>query len=153
MQGLFKLKRKVLITSAEKKLVIVLLYFAVFFVIDVVNFVLIYITSEQLESNILQHFSCESHGYIQGQCNRDSFENSGLSWSITLSRVIFGFLPVICLVFVIDIQDLTTIFLIGCCYRGSRRALRRSKVSQTTLRIACKNTMLGIEIQNLSMSS
>lgn len=116
IEGVFKCGINLkLITTAEKKLIIVLFYFALYSFTEMIQFILYYSMSEQLESNILQHFSCESGGYIQGQCSRDSFENSSLSLIMTLTKVLFGMLPIVILIFVIDLEELKPSILIRRC--------------------------------------
>ena len=134
IQGAFKQNGIILITTAEKKLLIVLIYFAIHSVIDTVQHTLYNIFIDKIFEDISQHFACEAGGYIEGKCSRELFENSSLSMTVILARILFGFLPVVSLVFVLNIPDLKEKIMIGCCFKGKQRELRRKKMATQIIR-------------------
>ena len=63
-----------LISTAEKKLLIVLIYYILFGVFAMVYYSVSIADSSSLESAITSYFICEASGFVPGQCDRMTFE-------------------------------------------------------------------------------
>ena len=108
IQGVFRGKKKgnVLVSTAEKKLLIVLCYYILF---GIVSMVFSSLTSSNISHQLFQaiatHFTCEALGYTPGKCDRGLFEQYSITWLFSLTLVLLALIPVVSLVFVLNTGD------------------------------------------------
>ena len=109
IQGVFRRKEKgkVVVSTAEKKLLIVLCYYILF---GIVSMVFSSLTSSnisrQLFEAIVSHFTCEALGYTPGKCDRGLFQQYSITWLFSLTLVLLALIPVVSLLFVLNTEDI-----------------------------------------------
>ena len=109
IQGVFRRKEKgkVVVSTAEKKLLIVLCYYILF---GIVSMVFSSLTSSnisrQLFEAIVNHFTCEALGYTPGKCDRGLFQQYSITWLFSLTLVLLALIPVVSLLFVLNTEDI-----------------------------------------------
>ena len=106
--GLFKAKESrnpFSIGAAEKKLLIVLSYYLVIFVLGFLAFTLTKRSEVLLQEKLQRYFMCESQGHNpDNPCDRSQFEQLNYSTAITLSLSILLLAPVVNFVFIFNIR-------------------------------------------------
>ena len=114
VQGVFRKKEngQVIASTGEKRLIIILSYYILFGIISMVTVSLS--TKNTPYESIMTHFSCEALGYTPGKCDRSIFEQHTISWLLTLTFVLHGLVPVVSLVFVLDIREFKAQMLKRC---------------------------------------
>ena len=100
-----KLEPAPLLSTAEKKLLLVLslsiLAGLVIFVPDLTARII----GKNHESIALEYFNCESNGYVPGKCNRAAIQQESVVWLIiSAAFILIGAIPLINLLFVINFK-------------------------------------------------
>ena len=95
--------------TAEKKIIIVFLYYLVLEVVALVSFVLNSGTSDDFKVSLLYYFGCESE--IPGHC--DCYRNSALQFTFSgvsdSAYILFALYPLVNLVYALDFRELKEI--------------------------------------------
>ena len=104
------------VSTAEKKLLIVVCYYIFTLVIALINFSLSTQVSDTLQTELINYFLCEQNGLnLNMPCSRASFENLINPGLIILSSSLAYLMPSVNFVFVVDYQEvkekLTSLFL------------------------------------------
>ena len=98
-----KLEHTPLLSTAEKKLLLVLSLSIVAGLIIFASVVTSRITVKTQESIILEYFNCESSGYVPGKCNK-AVQQDSVVWFTSASLLVFGATPLFNLLFVINFK-------------------------------------------------
>ena len=98
------------ISSAETKILIILGYYALFTVVSLSYFAVASAKQDELIHAIRQYFVCEGAG-SQMECNRSEIEQFTYPGVIVETFVLFGFLPCVNLVYVINWRAIKKFYL------------------------------------------
>ena len=93
-----------MLSTAEKKLLLVLslsIFAGLFLFVSVVSGG---ITVKTQRSQVLEYFSCESDGYVPGKCNRAAIRQDTIVWFTSAAFIIFGTTPFINLLFAVNFK-------------------------------------------------
>lgn len=110
--GLFKAKQfksPYKIGTAERKILIVFVYYVLLTVISLVAFSLSIKHKDQFISKVGEYFHCESHG-VNPNSHCDEFVDSYLKHRqvalVSMSHILLGLYPVVNLIYVVNIREL-----------------------------------------------
>ena len=108
-QGFFKAKQRLTIirvTTAEKKLLFLSIFFICFGVISGIFAVVTAGHRKELAKAFQKYFACEGQGHISGRCDRSEIEFVYLSYLGILTYISFGLLPGFAIFFVLNWRKL-----------------------------------------------
>ena len=92
---------------AEKKLLLVFLYFFLLTVVSYTGFSLFHRKVERYSSELQIYFNCEQYGHDPNDpCDRTGFEQLAFPAATAVSFILIELSPLVNFVFVINIQDL-----------------------------------------------
>ena len=92
-------------TTAEKKLTVILFHYIMFSCFSFFYFIYIIVRGEDISAAYLNYFNCEAQGHVPGQCDRGSFETYDTQiWLFNVSLFLLGFVPTVNLLFVISFR-------------------------------------------------
>lgn len=138
--GLFRDKASrypvVKISTAERKILIVFLYFVLLGAVSLTSFSISRREVESFIRNISLYFICERNG-ANPSCDRGSFENKAYPELASLTHALLSLFPAINLIYVISIKDA----LLCCRGKFSNQCCsnRVGTKTQTTHRVAWTN--------------
>ena len=99
-----KLEHAPLLSTAEKKLLLVLSLSILAGLVIFASVVTSRITMKTQASITLEYFNCESSGYVPGKCNRAAVQQDSIVWFLSAAFILFGAIPLINLLFVINFK-------------------------------------------------
>ena len=108
-QGFFKAKQRLTIirvTTVEKKLLFLSIFFICFGVISGIFTVVTAAHRKELATAFQKYFACEGQGHIPGRCDRSEIEFVHLSYLGILTYISFGLLPGFAIFFVLNWRKL-----------------------------------------------
>ena len=88
-------------STAEKKILIVITLILVFTVFNLVHSAIFTAISDKLIAALTDFFKCEALGYVPGKCNRSDFEQYDNPYLSAISYIIAGLVPLSILNFVL----------------------------------------------------
>jgi len=93
--------------TAEKKLLVVFLYFELLVIIALITFSLNTRYENEFIQSLLDLFSCEQTGHDpENICSRSDINRLGFPSATLLSYIILGFFPVVILVYAVNVKEL-----------------------------------------------
>lgn len=93
--------------TAEKKLLLVFLYFFLLAVVSYTGFSIFHRKIERYNSELLTYFTCEQNGYDPANpCDRSRFESLSYPAATAVAYILVELSPLVNFVFVINFQDL-----------------------------------------------
>ena len=95
------------VSTAEKKLLIVFIYYILLYVISLFGLSLGIQIADDLQTNLLSYFICEQNGHDPtAPCDRSGFESLHNQGILLLSYILAFLAPAVNFVFVVDYQEL-----------------------------------------------
>ena len=92
---------------AEKKLLLVFLYFFLLTVVSYTGFALFHRKVERYSSELVPYFECEEFGHDPDDpCDRAGFEFLAFPAATAVSFILIELSPLVNFVFIVNIQDL-----------------------------------------------
>ena len=112
-----------MISTAEKKLLVVLCYYIIFAVTALITFALYTARRDTLIATTIQYFTCEATGHVPGKCDRASFQqHDDIWWLICVVYILLGLIPTVNLTFVVNFREVQQKLLAHCpCCKGKKR--------------------------------
>ena len=123
-------------TSAEKKLIVILFHYLMFSCLTFIYFIYILARGKDISAAYSNYFVCEFQGHVPGKCDRESYEKFDTQiWLFNISFFLLGFVPTVNLLFVISFKKIGR--KIGLLKRQPSHANRIiSKQSQTSIKMS-----------------
>ena len=103
-QGIFIKHKKGLhlISTAEKKLLLVLSYYIIAGVSGLVYLAVFTVDIGMIRKTITGYFICEASGFVPGKCDRAQFEQFGAPWLQAITYLFIGSIPLVNVTFVMN---------------------------------------------------
>ena len=113
-----------MISTAEKKLLVVLCYYIIFGVTALVTFALYTARRDTLLAATIQYFTCEAIGHVPGKCDRASFQQQDdIWWLRCVVYILMGFIPTVNLTFVANFGEVQRKILAHCpCFKSKQKS-------------------------------
>ena len=95
--------------TAERKILIVLVYYVLLAAISLLTFSLSIKNTDQFIAEVLKYFKCESHGIDHNNhCDKyiNSYQKHRQVALISMSHVLLGLYPVVNLIYIVNIPEL-----------------------------------------------
>ena len=147
-QGFFKAKQRltsIRVTTAEKKLLFLSIFFICFGVISGIFTVVTAAHRKELATAFQKYFACEGQGHIPGRCDRSEIEFVYLSYLGILTFISFGLLPGFAIFFVLNWRKLK------CCARAQSVTSRQSSTRMSSIRMSTRpRPSIGRKISKMS---
>ena len=104
-----------MISTAEKKLLVVLCYYILFGVTALITFALYTARRDTLIATTIQYFTCEATGHVPGKCDRALFQqHDDIWWLFCVVYILLGLIPTVNLIFVVNFGVIQEKVL-ACC--------------------------------------
>ena len=117
-----------MISTAEKKLLVVLCYYIIFAVTALIAFCLYTARRDTLIAATMQYFACEATGHVPGRCDRASFQQHNDNWWLScVIYILLGFIPTVNLIFVVNFGEVQGKILACCSCCKSKKQKSTSK--------------------------
>lgn len=95
---------KLRLSNPEKKILIVLFFYAIFGVFVLAYFGVITDKSDNLGEAMISYFGCEATGYVPGKCSSlyESVQQHSLPYAVWFILLFLGLVPCVNLIFVVN---------------------------------------------------
>ena len=95
------------VSVAEKKLLLVFLYFFLLAVVSYTGFSLFHRKVERYSTELKTYFECEQRGHDPANpCNRGGFEHLSFPGATAVAFILIELSPIVNFVFIINFQDM-----------------------------------------------
>lgn len=99
---MFKINQQTIrLTTAEKKIVMVIISFVIFGVYILGNTSGAVAKSNEFKAALTQYFECEALGHVPGKCDRGSFDKIHNPYLNAITYILIGLVPLSILNFII----------------------------------------------------
>ena len=115
-QGIFLKNKKGihLISTAEKKLLLVLSYYIIAGVSGLVYFAVFTADLDMIRKTVASYFLCEAFGHVPGKCDRTHLQRFWTWWLQGLTYLFIGCIPLVYMTFVVNF---TTVKKVLCRHK------------------------------------
>ncbi len=98
------------VSVAEKKLLLVFLYFFLFTVVSYTGFSLFHRKVERYNTELMTYFQCEENGHDPANpCDRSRIERLSFPGATAIAYILIELSPLVNFVFIINFRDLKTV--------------------------------------------
>ena len=103
--------------TAEKKILIILCYYATLYVVSLVAVTLSASNDEPVLKFEERYFLCEQGGHNPSKpCHQAEFENAAYPWITTISLILLALLPFVNLTYIVSTKEVKQLFCLIKCH-------------------------------------